>query len=128
MELSQKSQRHHPQQKNSQLTCDNKITHKIPYVAAFDKFVSPSELTEIAVVIICAHVKSIEQISATWPVMFAQPAQKEKAFMGSFVVGGRGRTALACDPARQSGVFGGRELGGEVIEAGGGAGGRGEGE
>ena len=78
-------------------------------------------------VIICAHVKSIEQISATWPVMFAHPVQKEKAFMGSFVVGGGGRTTLACDPGRERGVFGGRELGGEVVEAGRGAGGRGEG-
>ena len=45
----------------------------MPNVAPLDMITAPSVLTAMAVVIICAHVKSIPQTRVTCPVIFAQP-------------------------------------------------------
>lgn len=55
------------------IPCENRIANRMPNVAAEDMTTAPSVLTAIAVVIICAQVKSIPQTSVTCPVMFAHP-------------------------------------------------------
>ena len=55
------------------IPCETRMANSMPYVAPADSTVAPSLLTAIAVVIICAQVKSIPQTRVTCPVTFAHP-------------------------------------------------------